>query len=60
MALKEVVVWDVTITGAITIQASDGDNALKEAKPIFKKMDEHVAWTLTQRKVFVEVAEPTP
>lgn len=57
MALKEVVVWKVAITGDVTVQASDGDKALKEAKDIFKKMDENVSWTLTQAKAFIEQAE---
>ena len=60
MGLKEVVVWDITINGAVTVQASDGDQALKDAKDVFKKMDEHVSWTLIQRKAFVKEAEPTP
>jgi hypothetical protein len=57
MALKEVITWKVTITGEVTVQASDGDQALKEAKDIFKKMDEHVSWTLTQTKTWIEKAE---
>lgn len=57
MALKEVVVWKVAITGEVTVQASDGDQALKDAKDIFKKMDENVSWTLTQGKAFIEQSE---
>lgn len=62
MALKEVTVWKVTLAGEVTVQDSDGDKALKDAKEIFKKMDEHVSWTLTQGKAFVEAAveAPTP
>jgi hypothetical protein len=57
MALKEVVTWRVTVSGEVVVQASDGDQALKEAKDIFKKMDEHVSWTLTQTKAWVKSEE---
>lgn len=57
MALKEVVTWRVSVAGEVWIEASDGDQALKNAKDIFKKMDEHVSWALLQTKTFVEKPE---
>ncbi len=57
MALKEVITWRVSVAGEITVQATDGDNALAEAKTIFKKMDEHISWTLAPTKTFIEAAE---